>query len=155
MRQYKRCGRCERIEICEICRALGRYGRSGRFERYRNRDRDLFNSVSQKGYWLTDLLTYLLSDRTDYRDAIASKNSITPISSISNCSFFFILFFLKKDKASHLIINLIISNKNLICLNSLVPFLYLIFIILLKGKYKIIAIVNTTRYRQSKSYKSQ
>ena len=44
------------IEIFEIVGggkqgALGRYGRRGRCERYsRNRDRDLFNTVSCNGY---------------------------------------------------------------------------------------------------------
>ena len=61
-----------------ICGALRRYGRSGDVGDVRDIEiwigTYIVNSVSHKGYWLTDWLTYLLSDRTDYRDDIASKN---------------------------------------------------------------------------------
>ena len=45
---------------------------------------------------------------------------------------------------------LIVDRHKFIILSGLYYFYFL-----LKGKYEIIAIVNTTRYKQSKSYKSQ
>ena len=55
--------------------------------------------------------------------------------------------FLLKIKLFYLLIFIPVSDKVELALS--------LSDILLKGKYEIIAIVNTTWYRQSKSYKSQ